>query len=172
MNKHGKLLFKYGTMSSGKSLHLIATAHNFQEHDIPYIIIKSKIDTRDGEGVIHSRALGDIECVTVSLEDNIHSIISNYLDSMYYAGYEIPKWILVDEAQFLTSKQVEQLSAIADKYGLDIKDVEERAKLGYKTLTLKPIAKTFSITVDMAEAALKNNMQCFCADVASLWQPL
>lgn len=53
----------------------------------------------------------------------------------------------------------------ADESVHDIKDVYERAKSGYKTLTLKPIAKTFSITIDMVEAALENGMQCFCADL-------
>ena len=47
----GKILFKYGNMSSGKSLHLLATAHNFEQHSIPFLIFKSNIDNRDGENV-------------------------------------------------------------------------------------------------------------------------
>ena len=65
-------------MASGKSLGLLATAYNFQEHGIPFIILKSKIDTRDGENVIHSRALGDRECVSISQEDNIYNMIAAY----------------------------------------------------------------------------------------------
>ena len=43
--------FFYGCMGSGKSLHLLATAFNFQEHNIPFVILKSEIDTREIESV-------------------------------------------------------------------------------------------------------------------------
>ena len=117
---HGKILFKYGTMSSGKSLHLLATAHNFQQHSIPFLIFKSSIDDRDGKDVIHSRALGDRECISVSPTHNLYKIIAEYLDSCFLIGEETLKWILVDECQFLTEKQVEELAAIADKFGITI----------------------------------------------------
>lgn len=117
---HGKILFKYGTMSSGKSLHLLATAYNFQQHSIPFLIFKSSIDDRDGNDVIHSRALGDRECISVSTTHNLYKIIADYLDSCFLIGEETPKWILVDECQFLTEKQVEELAAIADKFGINI----------------------------------------------------
>ena len=42
-------------------MQLLATAYNFQEHGIPFLILKSEIDDRDGENVIHSRALGDMD---------------------------------------------------------------------------------------------------------------
>ena len=105
---HGKILFKYGTMSSGKSLHLLATAHNFQQHSITFLIFKSSIDNRDGEGVIHSRALGDRECISVSPNHNLYTIVSDYLDSCFLIGETGLKWILVDECQFLTEEQVEE----------------------------------------------------------------
>lgn len=107
-------------MASGKSLHLLATAHNFQEHSIPFIIIKSEIDTRDGYGVIHSRALGDRECICITSDDNIYNIISSSIDHNNALLQENIKWILVDEAQFLTPEQVEQLAAIADNFGINV----------------------------------------------------
>lgn len=69
-----KLYFKYGPMNSGKSLFLMATAHNFTERNVPYIIIKSSIDTRDS-GVIRSRALkSDKPCINVDSSANLYSI--------------------------------------------------------------------------------------------------
>lgn len=106
-------------MGSGKSLHLLATAHNFQEHSIPFLIFKSAIDTRDGENTIHSRALGDRECVSVISSDNIYEIVSDYYKKNY-EGVELLKWILVDEAQFLTVEQIEQLAAVADTFGINV----------------------------------------------------
>lgn len=115
---HGKLIFKYGCMGSGKSLLLIATAHNFQQQNIPFLIFKSEIDTRDGENVIHSRALGDRECVSISVNDNIFDIISEYRHMS--TDVRPLSWILVDEAQFLTTEQVEQLAGIADRFGINV----------------------------------------------------
>ena len=94
MCNHGKIKFNYGTMGSGKSLHLIATAHNFKVHSIPFIVLKSKIDNRDGEDVIHSRAIGDIECVGISVDDNIFEMISKYLNDDLFYGAKGLKWIL------------------------------------------------------------------------------
>ncbi len=106
-------------MSSGKSLHLLATAHNFQTHSIPFIIFKSEIDNRDGDSVIHSRAIGERECVTLSKDNDIFKIISTYKEDEF-VGVEPLKWILVDEAQFLTTEQVDQLAAIVDVFGISV----------------------------------------------------
>ena len=121
MNKsHGKLIFRYGCMNSGKSLQLLATAHNFQEHGIQFIIFKSAIDTRDGGNVIHSRAMDDRECVSIETDDDIYKIISGYIDQELILGRKCLDWILVDECQFLAPKQVDQLAAIADNFGINI----------------------------------------------------
>jgi thymidine kinase len=116
----GKLIFKYGVMGSGKSLHLLATAHNFEIHNIPFLVFKSEIDTRDGENVIHSRALNERPCITISIYDNIYKILIKYFESLFYTGYDKPKWILVDEAQFLTRNQVEELAAIVDNFEINV----------------------------------------------------
>lgn len=117
---HGKLIYRYGTMNSGKSLLLLATAHNFHERGIPFLLLKSTIDTRDGTDVVHSRAVGDRECISVSPSDNIYTLIeaTEQLSAGY--GYNKTKWILVDEAQFLTEKQVDELAAIADNMNIHV----------------------------------------------------
>lgn len=116
--KQNKLTFKYGTMNSGKSLQLLATAYNFQERNIPFVVLKSSIDTRD-EGVIHSRALGDRECITIKPEENV---FEKLLSVFNYESWDDVnwKWILVDEAQFLTEEQVDQLSRIVDYANIDV----------------------------------------------------
>ena len=53
----------------------------------------------------------------------------------------------------------------ADESAHSIEDVKERIELGYKAITLKPIAKTLSVTMKMAEYAEKMGVQCFCADL-------
>lgn len=117
---HGKIIFKYGSMSSGKSLHLLATVHNFQQHSIPFVIFKSSIDNRDKTNFVHSRALGDRECIIISPKNNLYQIICDYLDSYFLTASDYLKWILVDECQFLTEAQVDELAAVSDNFGINV----------------------------------------------------
>lgn len=148
------LTFKYGTMASGKSLHLLATAHNFQEHNIPFLIVKSKIDTRDGENAVYSRALGKKECFTIDSDDNIFEIISTYCQM---TDTKI-KYILVDEAQFLTEKQVDELAALNDKLNIDI--VCYGLKTDFKT-KLFPGSKRL---IEISDKIEEIESICFCGN--------
>ena len=102
-------------MNSGKSAQLQLKAHNFEERNVPFVIIKSIIDTRDGNSVVHSRPLGDKECITVKQSENLFKRISNILTERGKLTY-----VLVDEAQFLTEKQVDQLSDVVDYLDIDV----------------------------------------------------
>lgn len=57
------------------------------------------------------------------------------------------------------------VSFAADESAHCLEDVKERIALGYGTITLKPIAKTLSVTIDMANYAAEKGVQCFCADL-------
>lgn len=107
-------------MGSGKSLQLLATAYNFEERGIPYAIFKSEIDTRDGAGVVYSRALGSKDCVSVSPDLNLYELVRNVFEKDEALFRPKAKWILVDEAQFLTPNQVDQLALIVDKLGVSV----------------------------------------------------
>jgi len=146
------LRFYYGCMGAGKSLHVLATAYNFQEHGIPFIILKSKIDTRDGENVIHSRALGDRECVSISQEDNIYNMIAAYQN----IGDDQLRWIIVDEAQFLTEQQVEQLAAIADVMNINIMCYGLRTD--FKTRLFSGSKRLF----ELADSIEEIKSTCYC----------
>ena len=53
----------------------------------------------------------------------------------------------------------------ADESAHSIKESQERMDLGYKAIALKPIAKTMSISLQIAKAAYDRNVACFCADL-------
>ena len=57
------------------------------------------------------------------------------------------------------------VTVVADESAHSCEDVLERLELGYRALALKPIAKSLSLTIRMAELARKNSMLCFCADL-------
>lgn len=100
---------------------LLMQAHQFEERGIPFLCIKSSIDTRDVEDVISSRIGIKRECISIDVEDDIYSIVKQYITNLQMEGYtEGLKWILVDECQFLTKKQINQLSNIVDYLEINV----------------------------------------------------
>lgn len=115
-----KLYFNYGCMGSGKSMFLLATAHNFQEKGIPFIALKPSTDTREGDSAIHSRSLPERECILVDEDVNIFEAVKNMVQISDVTFQDRLKWVLVDEAQFLTSKQVDELARIVDVLNISV----------------------------------------------------
>jgi len=115
-----KLYFHYGVMGSSKSLRLLATAHDFDEKNIPIIVLKPSADTRDGENMVKSRAGLERECISIEPTINIYTVVNEFNHIRMATDEEMIKWILVDECQFLTEEQVDQLSDIVDFLGVNV----------------------------------------------------
>ena len=113
VKNNAKLYFNYATMNSGKSLQLMSIAHNMDERHIPTLTIKPSIDTRDGENKIYSRIGISRDCRMFSPEDDLFNLISEE-NSRRISCNSYLEWIFVDEAQFLTEEQVDQLSDVVD----------------------------------------------------------
>lgn len=101
------LYYIQAPMNASKSAQLLMTAHNYEERNYRVLIVKPAIDTRDGN-YVKSRALDAKRSVglTVLPEDErtiYHSVI--------VGKYDV---VLVDEAQFLTPKQIDELGDIVD----------------------------------------------------------
>lgn len=116
-----KLYYKYGTMGSAKSSLLLMTAHSFDERGIQFLCLKPTIDTRDGTDVIVSRIGIKRECVGIEPTDNLYDLINEYSEIATNGYlYGRPQWILVDECQFLSEEQVDQLSEVVDFMGINV----------------------------------------------------
>ena len=119
VKNNAKLYFSYATMNSGKSLQLMSIAHNMDERHIPTLTIKPSIDTRDGENKIYSRIGISRDCRMFSPEDDLFDLISEENGGkISYNSYL--EWVFVDEAQFLTEEQVDQLSDVVDYLGINV----------------------------------------------------
>ena len=114
-----KLYFNYATMNSGKSLQLMSIAHNMDERHIQTFTIKPSIDTRDGENKIYSRIGISRDCRMFSPEDDLFYLISEENGGRISCNSYL-EWIFVDEAQFLTEEQVDQLSDVVDYLGINV----------------------------------------------------
>lgn len=107
------LEFRYGPMNSGKSMALLQMAYNYEENNKKVILIKSSIDTK-GEDYLVSR-IGPKRKVDIKLLENESLFCDKYIKSILKADA-----ILVDEAQFLTKKQVEELWIISKKHNISV----------------------------------------------------
>ena len=116
MNRKGKLYFRYGTMGSAKTALLLTTAYNFEERGMRYVCLKPIVDTREKTNVIHSRIGIQRECRWIYHESDIYEMAQQ----MFEETMAVIDWFLVDEAQFLTASQVDQLARIVDDFGSNV----------------------------------------------------
>ena len=107
-----KLYFRYGAMNCGKSSALMQVAHNYDENNRKVIVIKPKIDTK-GNDYLESR-IGLKRKVDILIDEN------ESFEKYYDNWNEDISCILVDEAQFLKEKQVEELWIATKMYNIPI----------------------------------------------------
>jgi len=109
------LYFKYGQMNSGKTTALIQAAYNYEERGMHVVIFKPAIDTREtAKPEAVSRIGLTHEAITVLPNSNIYQYTVHANDARRIAC------IMVDEAQFLTRDQVDQLSDIVDMLDIPV----------------------------------------------------
>ncbi len=101
-----KLYFRYGAMGSGKTIDLLKVAYNYKERGQDVTLYTAEIDDRYGTGKITTRIGIQADALTFNKDTNFYRDIKKTDNK--------PACILVDEAQFLTKKQVIQLSDVVD----------------------------------------------------------
>lgn len=116
MYRKGKLYFRYGTMGSAKTALLLTTAYNFEERKVGYLCMKPVIDTREGDSVIRSRIGIERHCEWIYPETDIYQKVRD----MFRATERFIEWFLIDEAQFLSATQIDQLARIVDDFGSNV----------------------------------------------------
>lgn len=112
-----KLYFKYGVVNSSKSANALMTIHNYKKQGMRVFVIKPEIDSRD-YGEIKSRALkSSVKCNKILKKDEK---ILNFLLTIETPAYLFFDVIVIDECQFLTESQVDELRYFVDKYDIPV----------------------------------------------------
>ena len=109
-----KLYFYYASMNAGKSTTLLQADFNYRERGMATMLFTAALDERAGRGVIASR-LGVSAAATPF--DAATDLAACVLDRV---AHEPIACVLVDEAQFLSAAQVDQLARLADAQGLPV----------------------------------------------------
>lgn len=102
-----KLYFKFGAMGCSKTAQALITKFNYEERNMKVLLMKPAIDDRDGADTVKSRIGLQNEAVTVKESENVYD--------KYVNEFPDCNVIIVDECQFLTPEQVDQLADIVIK---------------------------------------------------------
>ncbi|MEC7859414.1 MAG: thymidine kinase [Pseudomonadota bacterium] len=108
-----KVHFYYSTMNAGKSTSLLQSNHNYIDRGLKTILFTPKVDADMHEGKIHSR-------IGLEKSANIFDADFNFQDFFKSTKKNDLSCVLIDEAQFLTSKQVRELCKVCDDLNLPV----------------------------------------------------
>ncbi len=106
-----KLYFRYGAMNCGKSSALMQVAHNYESNNKNVFVIKSEIDTKANDCL--SSRIGLKRKVDLLLKKN--ESLENYYDKLKKVDC-----ILVDEAQFLSENEVDELYFVTKEFNVPV----------------------------------------------------
>ena len=108
-----KLYFKYGAMGSSKTAQALITKYNYEENDMNVWLMKPGTDTRDGKNVVKSRIGLKADAQVISPEMDVYEIYRSEHNGSCHA-------VVVDECQFFTVEQIDQLRAIVDDFNVPV----------------------------------------------------
>ena len=108
-----KLYFKYGAMGSSKTAQALITKYNYEENDLNVWLIKPSADTRDGKTILRSRIglEAEVEVITPQMD-----VLRRFQETQA----DTCNVIIVDECQFLSEEQINQLRTIVNDYDIPV----------------------------------------------------
>lgn len=148
-----KLYFKYGAMGSSKSANALMCKFNYEQKGFKVLLMKPSLDTRDNDGsetFVASRIGLKSKCYSFSPSADLVELFNKLTQGENY------NVVIVDESQFCTTKQIEDLKTISRTfpvlcYGL---------KTNFKSYLFEGSKRLFEIADSIAE--IKSVCKCGC----------
>jgi thymidine kinase len=109
-----QLYFYYSSMNAGKSTHLLQSSYNYNECGLNTVLYTAQIDDRYTTGKVSSRLGINANAQLFDADTDILTEIKTIQDKKNIAC------VLIDEAQFLTAKQVKQLTDVVDELQIPV----------------------------------------------------
>ena len=107
-----KLYFKFGAMGCSKTAQALITKFNYEERGMKVMFLKPSTDTRDGVNIVRSRVGLWAEALAVPQDRDLYQL--------YTTEYRTCNVVIVDECQFLTPEQVDQISQIVMDFDVPV----------------------------------------------------
>ena len=147
-----KLIFKYSTMNSGKTMDLIRTAHNYEENNCKILILKPKIDTKSNDKISTRIGLEREVNFLINEDDSILEILRGKLKDI--------KCIFIDEAQFLKESQIDELFLITKSINIPV--ICYGLRTNFKLESFDGSRRLLEISDTLEEF----KTLCYCGDIA------
>ena len=156
-----KLYFKYGAMGSSKTAQALITKYNYEENDMSVWLIKPGTDTRDGASVVRSRIGLKAEAQIITPDMDVYEIYRAEHDGKVDA-------VIVDECQFFTMEQIDQLRAIVDDFNVPVMcfglRTDFQTKLFPGSLRLMEVADTIQEIKTICDCGAKATVNARISD--------
>ena len=107
-----KLYFKYGAMGSSKTAQALITKYNYEENGLKVWLIKPSADVRDGVDILRSRIGLEAKVQVIPPETDVYEIFRQERSDCHV--------IIVDECQFMTPEQIDQLRSIVNDFDIAV----------------------------------------------------
>ena len=147
-----KLYFKYGAMGSSKTAQALITKYNYEENGLKVWLIKPSADVRDGVNILRSRIGLQAEVEVISPKTDVYRLFEKTRNG----HCDI---IIVDECQFMTARQIDQLRAIVNEFNIPVicfgLRTDFRTKLFPGSLRLMELADTIQEIKTMCDCGAK-----------------
>ena len=148
-----KLYFKYGAMGSSKTATALITKYNYEERGMRVWLIKPAADRRDGEFTLRSRIGLTAQCEAIGPECDLRK---------QYAAHGRADVIIVDECQFLTGQQIDQLREIVDEADIPV------LCFGLRTDFLTHLFPGSQRLMELADSITEIKNVCACGSKATV----
>ena len=147
-----KLIFKYSTMNSGKTIDLIRTMYNYEENNYKVLLMKPIVDTKANDKIRTRVGLERKVDFLIKEHDSIIELLKGNLDDV--------ECIFIDEAQFLNQSQIDELFLITK--AMDIPVICYGLRNNFKLESFKGSKRLLEIADSLEEF----KTLCFCGDIA------
>lgn len=107
-----KLYFRYGAMGCGKTMQLLQVAFNYEERGHKVCVIKPRTDTKNGTKLLTRIGPERETDFCFDQHTDLYAEISQ--------NYSDVHCVLVDESQFLTPQQVDELMLVTIKLNIPV----------------------------------------------------
>lgn len=115
-----KLYFRFGAMNSGKSTAMLQAAYNYEERGHNVLLAKPSVDTRGDNDIVSRLGVKRPVDFVISPDDDVYLKFARERRLLFRASGVDVSCLLVDEAQFLTDGQVDDLLRIAVLEGIPV----------------------------------------------------
>ena len=115
-----QLFFRYGAMSSGKTIEILKVAHNYEAQGRQIVLLTSELDNRKGVGIVASRIGLHRQALPIKEEMNLFDYVNDLNKKDIANGDGKIACVLIDEAQFMKKHHVLECTRIVDKLKIPV----------------------------------------------------